>query len=111
MVGGQGLNLFSASVVVILEPQNKLSTGWQATGRAHRIGQTRPVTVYRLIALDTLEEQLVQRGHVSRWPCWGLGCASAAATRASVARVPEPAGWPISVGPGADCWMSRSVSR
>ncbi|MGA5759477.1 DEAD/DEAH box helicase [Nonomuraea bangladeshensis] len=64
IVGGQGLNLSSASVVVILEPQNKPSTEWQATGRAHRIGQTRPVTVYRLIALDTLEERLVQRGHV-----------------------------------------------
>ncbi|NJP98461.1 DEAD/DEAH box helicase [Nonomuraea sp. FMUSA5-5] len=64
IVGGQGLNLSSASVVVILEPQNKPSTEWQATGRAHRIGQTRPVTVYRLIAADTLEERLVQRGHV-----------------------------------------------
>ncbi|MEV6156908.1 helicase-related protein [Nonomuraea sp. NPDC052129] len=63
-VGGQGLNLHSASVIVILEPQDKPSTEWQAAGRAHRIGQTRPVTVYRLIALDTLEERLVQRGHV-----------------------------------------------
>jgi superfamily II DNA or RNA helicase len=63
-VGGQGLNLHSASVVVILEPQDKPSTEWQAAGRAHRIGQTRPVTVHRLIALDTLEERLMQRGHV-----------------------------------------------
>ncbi|MEU8248315.1 DEAD/DEAH box helicase [Nonomuraea sp. NPDC048916] len=63
-VGGQGLNLHNASVVIILEPQDKPSTEWQAAGRAHRIGQTRPVTVYRLIALDTLEERLVQRGHV-----------------------------------------------
>ncbi|MFI7611412.1 DEAD/DEAH box helicase [Nonomuraea terrae] len=63
-VGGQGLNLQSASVIVILEPQDKPSTEWQAAGRAHRIGQTRPVTLYRFIALDTLEERLVQRGHV-----------------------------------------------
>ncbi|MFI7444868.1 DEAD/DEAH box helicase [Nonomuraea indica] len=63
-VGGQGLNLHSASVIVILEPQDRPSTEWQAAGRAHRIGQTRPVTLYRLITLDTLEERLVQRGHV-----------------------------------------------
>ncbi|GAA0371594.1 DEAD/DEAH box helicase [Microbispora corallina] len=63
-VGGQGLNLHSASVIVILEPQDKPSTEWQAAGRAHRIGQTRPVTVHRLIALKSLEEKLVQRGHV-----------------------------------------------
>ncbi|MEV5497665.1 hypothetical protein AB0M50_19940 [Nonomuraea fuscirosea] len=51
-------------MIVILEPQDKPSTEWQAVGRAHRIGQTRPVTLYRLIALDTLEERLVRRGHV-----------------------------------------------
>jgi SNF2 family DNA or RNA helicase len=45
IVGGQGLNLQSASVIVILEPQDKPSTEWQAAGRAHRIGQTRPVTL------------------------------------------------------------------
>jgi SNF2 family DNA or RNA helicase len=61
IAGGHGLNLHSASVVVVIEPQYKPTTEWQAIGRAHRIGQTRPVTVYRLIAHDTVETRLIER--------------------------------------------------
>ncbi|MGH3830777.1 MAG: DEAD/DEAH box helicase [Pseudonocardiaceae bacterium] len=61
-VGGVGLNLQSASVVVLMEPQYKPSTEWQAVKRAHRMGQTRRVVVYRLIAEDSIDERLVELG-------------------------------------------------
>jgi len=38
----------------------------QASDRAHRIRQTRPVTVYRLVAADTIEEKIVQLHHAKR---------------------------------------------
>lgn len=59
-VGGVGLNLQSASVVIIMEPQLKPSTEKQAVDRAHRMGQTRPVVLYRLIAADSIDERVVQ---------------------------------------------------
>jgi SNF2 family DNA or RNA helicase len=59
-VGGVGLNLQGASVVIIMEPQLKPSTEKQAADRAHRMGQTRPVVLYRLIAADSIDERVVQ---------------------------------------------------
>lgn len=59
-VGGVGINLQAASVVVLMEPQYKPSTEWQAVGRAYRMGQTKPVMVYRLIAKDTVEDRIVE---------------------------------------------------
>jgi superfamily II DNA or RNA helicase len=59
-VGGVGLNLQAASVVTLMEPQLKPSTEQQAIARAHRMGQTRPVVVYRLIAADSIDERIVQ---------------------------------------------------
>lgn len=58
--GGVGLNLTAASYVFHLDPWWNPAVEDQATDRAHRIGQTRPVTVYRLIARDTVEEGIVQ---------------------------------------------------
>lgn len=57
--GGIGLNLTAASDVVLLEPWWNPAVEDQAADRAHRIGQTRTVTVYRLVALGTLEEQVL----------------------------------------------------
>lgn len=56
--GGTGLNIQSASVVVICEPQFKPSIENQAISRAYRMGQSRDVLVYRLLCDDTIEERL-----------------------------------------------------
>ncbi|MCW1921493.1 DEAD/DEAH box helicase [Luteolibacter arcticus] len=56
--GGYGLNLTAADAVVHLDPWWNPAVEAQATDRAHRIGQTRPVTVYRLMTRDTVEERV-----------------------------------------------------
>lgn len=56
--GGYGLNLTAADAVVHLDPWWNPAVEAQATDRAHRIGQTRPVTVYRLLTRDTVEERV-----------------------------------------------------
>ncbi|MEZ4265079.1 MAG: DEAD/DEAH box helicase [Myxococcota bacterium] len=58
--GGTGLNLTAADYVVHLDPWWNPAVEDQATDRAHRIGQTRPVTVYRLIAEDTVEDEMLR---------------------------------------------------
>jgi SNF2 family DNA or RNA helicase len=57
--GGLGLNLTAADYVVHLDPWWNPAVEDQATDRAHRLGQTRPVTIYRLVAKDTVEERIV----------------------------------------------------
>jgi SNF2 family DNA or RNA helicase len=58
--GGTGINLTAADYVIHLDPWWNPAVEDQATDRAHRIGQTRPVTVYRLIARGTIEEQILR---------------------------------------------------
>ncbi len=57
--GGTGLNIQSASVVVICEPQFKPSIENQAISRAYRMGQTRNVLVYRLLCEGTVDEKIM----------------------------------------------------
>ncbi len=57
--GGTGLNIQSASVVIICEPQLKPSIENQAISRAYRMGQTRNVLVYKLLCEDTVDEHLL----------------------------------------------------
>lgn len=57
--GGTGLNLVGASVVVHADPWWNAAAQDQATDRAHRIGQTRDVTVYKVIARDTIEDRIL----------------------------------------------------
>ena len=57
--GGFGLNLTLADYVVIADPWWNPAAEDQASGRAHRIGQQRPVTVYRMVNQGTLEEKIV----------------------------------------------------
>ncbi len=57
--GGQGLNLTAADYVVHLDPWWNPAVEDQASDRAHRIGQKRPVTIYRLVMKDSIEEKIV----------------------------------------------------
>ncbi|MCR5685651.1 MAG: DEAD/DEAH box helicase [Lachnospiraceae bacterium] len=57
--GGTGLNLTGADVVIHYDPWWNLAVQNQATDRAHRIGQKNKVTVYRMIAKDTIEEKIL----------------------------------------------------
>lgn len=58
--GGLGLNLTAADYVLHLDPWWNPAIEDQASDRAHRIGQNRPVTIYRLVAKNTIEEKIVQ---------------------------------------------------
>ena len=58
--GGQGLNLTAADYVYILDPWWNPAVEAQAVDRAHRIGQSRHVFTYRLIARDTVEEKIIE---------------------------------------------------
>ena len=58
--GGTGLNLTAADYVILLDPWWNPAVEMQAADRAHRIGQRNPVTVYRLIASDTVEERVLE---------------------------------------------------
>jgi superfamily II DNA or RNA helicase len=57
--GGVGLNLTGADYVIHLDPWWNPAVEDQATDRAHRIGQTRPVTVYRLVLKNSIEQQIL----------------------------------------------------
>ncbi|MFO0983005.1 MAG: C-terminal helicase domain-containing protein [Planctomycetota bacterium] len=58
--GGIGLNLTAAEYVFLLDPWWNPAVEAQAIDRTHRIGQTRHVFAYRLIARDTVEEKVVE---------------------------------------------------
>ena len=57
--GGTGLNLTEADHVFIMDPWWNPAVEDQAADRAHRIGQTKPVMVYRLVAEKTVEERIL----------------------------------------------------
>lgn len=58
--GGSGLNLTAADTVIHLDPWWNPAVEQQATDRAYRIGQDKPVFVYKLVAADTVEERIQQ---------------------------------------------------
>ncbi len=58
--GGTGLNLTAADIVIHYDPWWNVAVQNQATDRAHRIGQKNPVTVYKLIAKGTIEENILK---------------------------------------------------
>ena len=58
--GGFGLNLTMADYVIITDPWWNPAAEEQASARAHRIGQARPVTVYRLVTQGSIEEKIVR---------------------------------------------------
>jgi superfamily II DNA or RNA helicase len=70
--GGFGLNLTAADYVVIADPWWNPAAEDQAMGRAHRIGQLRPVTVYRLVTAGSIEERIIAMHHDKRELAEGL---------------------------------------
>ncbi len=81
--GGVGLNLTAADYVVHLDPWWNPAVEDQASDRAHRIGQQRPVTVYRLVAKGTVEERILELHRSKRELAESLLDESATATRLS----------------------------
>ncbi|MDT7837804.1 SNF2-related protein [Aquabacterium sp. OR-4] len=70
--GGFGLNLTAADYVIIADPWWNPAAEDQASGRAHRMGQQRPVTVYRLVLAGSVEERIVALHHDKRALADGL---------------------------------------
>ncbi|MCC6135028.1 MAG: DEAD/DEAH box helicase [Candidatus Contendobacter sp.] len=64
--GGLGLNLTAADYVIHMDPWWNPAVEDQASDRAHRIGQQRPVTIYRLVTQGTIEEKIVALHHQKR---------------------------------------------
>jgi SNF2 family DNA or RNA helicase len=64
--GGLGLNLTAADFVIHLDPWWNPAIEDQASDRTHRIGQTRSVTIYRLVAENTIEEKIIQLHNTKR---------------------------------------------
>jgi SNF2 family DNA or RNA helicase len=64
--GGTGLNLTAADYVIHMDPWWNPAVEDQASDRAHRIGQKRPVTIYRLLAKQPIEERIVELHHQKR---------------------------------------------
>lgn len=64
--GGVGLNLTAADYVIHMDPWWNPAVEDQASDRAHRIGQKRPLTIYRIIAENTIEEKIVKMHHDKR---------------------------------------------
>lgn len=64
--GGTGLNLTGADIVIHLDPWWNIAAQDQATDRAHRIGQTKAVSVYKLIAKNTMEEKILKMQEAKR---------------------------------------------
>ena len=85
--GGTGLNLTAADHVFLLDPWWNPAVEEQAADRAHRIGQTRPVFVYRLVSSDTVEERILTLQDSKRAlfdAALGDGAAAAGLTRADL---------------------------
>ena len=64
--GGTGLNLTAADIVIHYDPWWNLAAQNQATDRAHRIGQTNVVSVFKLIARHTIEENILKLQEAKR---------------------------------------------
>ncbi len=64
--GGQGINLASADTVILFDSDFNPQQDLQAQDRCHRIGQTRPVIVYRLATRNTVEETLLHSADAKR---------------------------------------------
>ncbi|WP_158972005.1 DEAD/DEAH box helicase [Paraglaciecola sp. L3A3] len=82
--GGSGLNLTAADYVIHMDPWWNPAVEEQASDRAHRMGQKRPVTIYRLITQNTIEEKIVALHQHKRDLADKLLSGNEAATKLSV---------------------------
>uniref|UniRef100_A0A8C2E5H5 Proliferation-associated SNF2-like protein n=1 Tax=Cyprinus carpio TaxID=7962 RepID=A0A8C2E5H5_CYPCA len=64
--GGLGINLTAADTVIIFDSDWNPQADLQAQDRCHRIGQTKPVMVYRLITANTIDEKILERASAKR---------------------------------------------
>ena len=95
--GGVGLNLTAADYVIHMDPWWNPAVEDQASDRAHRIGQTRPVTIYRLVTEGTIEEQIVALHHRKRDLAERLLAATDAPARLDVEEMMELLRQPLGV--------------
>jgi len=94
--GGTGLNLTAADTVIHYDPWWNPAVEDQATDRAHRIGQDKPVFVYKLVAQGTVEERMLELQQRKKALAAGIyeagGNAAAALDAADIERLFEPLG-------------------
>merc|ERR1711988_291654 len=64
--GGLGINLVGADTVIIYDSDWNPQADLQAQDRCHRIGQTRPVMVYRFVTANTIDQKIVERAAAKR---------------------------------------------
>nr|XP_024202268.2 lymphoid-specific helicase isoform X1 [Pan troglodytes] len=64
--GGLGINLTAADTVIIYDSDWNPQSDLQAQDRCHRIGQTKPVVVYRLVTANTIDQKIVERAAAKR---------------------------------------------
>ena len=71
--GGLGINLTAADTVIFYDSDWNPTVDQQAMDRAHRVGQTKQVTVYRMVTTNAVEERILQRAkqksEIQRWSC------------------------------------------
>jgi len=94
--GGTGLNLTAADAVIHYDPWWNPAVEDQATDRAHRIGQDKPVFVYKLVAQGTVEERMLELQQRKKALAAGIyeagGGTSAALETGDIERLFEPLG-------------------
>jgi SNF2 family DNA or RNA helicase len=94
--GGTGLNLTTADTVIHYDPWWNPAVEDQATDRAHRIGQDKPVFVYKLVAQGTVEERMLELQQRKKALAAGVyeagGNSAAALNAADIERLFEPLG-------------------
>src|SRR5438876_7933861 len=95
--GGTGLNLTAADTVIHYDPWWNPAVEDQATDRAHRIGQAKPVFVYKLVAQGTVEERMLELQQRKKALAAGIyaagGSAGAALAAADIEHLFEPLGF------------------
>ena len=99
--GGTGLNLTAATYVIHLDPWWNPAVEDQATDRTHRIGQDRPVTVYRLVARGTIEDSILALHDHKRALVAGILAGTAEAATLGPDEILELLGWDGGGGPPA----------